>query len=714
MSSDATTWRKAVIWGLAALVLLAASLWILNTTSFPLELARRAVGLVSESTGWSIEIGGARFVGPTRLLIEDVEIDGPEDVRGSAPRAYVAFNPLSLLGIGKSDFDWGRVDLVGPHFIVPGDALKVWQDRGEQTIAERTERAPSHEASPSVQMTHTLEINVVRGTLEEKRASGPARLWRAEGEFLVRVGGPVRLRARKLDLELRTDNVTISAAASGEGLDAIEWHATGPADLVLSMITEFPWQITGAMSATGTLDLSNAHGALSMHIANGDVQWGNLGPSDWIAFESANVEIEHSPDAYVVRRLELRRGEASVIGEGEVRPASESGGGEPHLEIAIAAKGLSLPDDIPSVRPFGLSGDAEFTGVLSGTLGEPEISGRLKVSDGSVWHRPVDQGEGVILLRKGLFRFGKTELVRGDAKYDLQGEWSGAPARTTIKVTSSNGDIKEMLLAAGIDLDVTGEVDGTFSVDVDDSGPRVEGEGEGRGLEVLGQPFDSVSGRFVWTPEHSRLQDVRLRLGEGRGTASGEIVNGSLNIAITTERWPAPQIASAGSEVSGWVSFTGSVIGSMVDPMVQGRVRGGQMTVGNWTIEEPVGDVVIARELIHITRLRGKGAGNGVYELSGDIRSWTEAPSLDLDIAVERASLSGILNQAGLRLPALLFDGEVSGSITLEGAADRPLADFDLSLSDELGLGDPMRLRFRVDDGKIKLGRLADLFGLSS
>ena len=104
-----------------------------------------------------------------------------------------------------------------------------------------------------------------------------------------------------------------------------------------------------------------------------------------------------------------------------------------------------------------------------------------------------------------------------------------------------------------------------------------------------------------------------------------------------------------------------------------------------------------------------KGAGDGVYELSGgSARGWRRRASSWTSWSKGRPfrgcspkgacaflrSSSTARCRARLRLPARC----------------RPRADFDLSLKDELGMGDPMRLRFQVDDGKIKLGRLADLF----
>ena len=129
------------------------------------------------------------------------------------------------------------------------------------------------------------------------------------------------------------------------------------------------------MDAAGSLDLSTAKGRFTLEVANGDVQWAGGDAAEWTGFDAARLEIEHAPGEYAVRRVELGRGDASVVGEGRVRPGADAASGSSELEITLSVKGLQLPGDVPSVEPFGLSGAAEFTGVLSGTFAEPEDLG---------------------------------------------------------------------------------------------------------------------------------------------------------------------------------------------------------------------------------------------------------------------------------------------------------------------------------------------------
>ena len=111
-------------------------------------------------------------------------------------------------------------------------------------------------------------------------------------------------------------------------------------------------------------------------------------------------------------------------------------------------------------------------------------------------------------------------------------------------------------------------------------------------------------------------------------------------------------------------------------------------------------------DTLELSDLSLMSAGEGSYRLSGAIHGSREAsPTVDLDVKVEGASLSGLLQESGLPLPALLLDGRVDGSLHVSGEAYRPDATFDLALTDDLGVASPIRLQFGLQDGRIKLSR---------
>src|SRR5690606_3104504 len=112
---------------------------------------------------------------------------------------------------------------------------------------------------------------------------------------------------------------------------------------------------------------------------------------------------------FLIRDVRMERGSAVVQGKGRLA-LGQAPPLEAPLEVEVHARGLSLPEDLPFVSRYGLSGEGEFSGVLAGSLGSPELSGRVKIEDGTVWHRPVSRGEGVILLARGRFDFGQTLL----------------------------------------------------------------------------------------------------------------------------------------------------------------------------------------------------------------------------------------------------------------------------------------------------------------
>ena len=206
-------------------------------------------------------------------------------------------------------------------------------------------------------------------------------------------------------------------------------------------------------------------GRVSARVLEGDLAWGGFGPDERAAFDVLTLEVEGEDDVWRVESLTLEKGDALVRAAGEVK----RDGGSPsstEMELTVAARGLTFPDDLPVLQKYGLGGEGEFSGVLSGDLFDPALSGKLTIRNGTVWHRPVTRGEGAILLTGNLFRFRETVLERGFSTYTLIGEieWATSPSRLEIALDADRGDVSELLKAFSIDADVTGRIDGRISI----------------------------------------------------------------------------------------------------------------------------------------------------------------------------------------------------------------------------------------------------------
>ena len=379
----------------------------------------------------------------------------------------------------------------------------------------------------------------------------------------------------------------------------------------------------------------------------------------------------------------------------------------------MAARGLTFPDDLPVLQKYGLGGEGEFSGVLSGDLFDPALSGKLTIRNGTVWHRPVTRGEGAILLTGNLFRFRETVLERGFSTYTLIGEieWATSPSRLEIALDADRGDVSELLKAFSIDADVTGRIDGRISIAGLLGDVRLAGDASVSDILVGDvRYFDRARGRFSWNDDVLTLDSVEAESGSGVASLNGRLSGEALALEVTLDRWPieagSGPLASLPAGVAGWASYKGRLSGSAESPQLSGEILGGHLELGRIALSDPRGSMSLTLDTLELSDLSLMSAGEGSYRLSGAIHGWREAsPTVDLDVKVEGASLSGLLQESGLPLPALLLDGRVDGSLHVSGEAYRPDATFDLALTDDLGVAAPIRLQFGLQDGRIKLSR---------
>lgn len=703
----ATRWKFWVRCTGGILVALALALIALNTTSLPLRLARQFAEVFEARTGLQIELSGARFVGLTHLRLDGVTFSSTEGVlaQGEVAEVHLRFSPLEALGVERGEGRLGSVDLVRPRLYLRESGLGAVDSLGRPSPS-----SPGADSRhPSSRRDGAIDVRVIDGLIAGEGFDGES--WRVEGRFTLGQG-PGLLGVE--EVRLREEGRGVALEVSSDRDEALlRWRATGPAETIVQYLPGFPWSLSGEMEAEGTAALSGALKEVALTVSRGVIGWGSDPAHDQTPFDRIEMAMVRESD-WNLRSLVMTRGEATVRAEGSVRPPDPVNGEGGSLELQVFSDGLDLPAGIALLERYGFSGRSRFTGVLSGSFDELELAGRLTLEKGSVWHRPVDRAEGIIQLGHGFIRFGDAELVEGEAEYEVSGEiaYGESPARFQVALEASNGRVEEVLAAAGVEVEATGRFDGALLFTRSEEGIAVEGNVVRASGELMGQPLDDLAGSFRWSAEGLRLAHARAGLQGGVVTLAGEARGDELDIAVGLDRWPLEMgespLLDLPDGVSGWISYAGRLTGTLSAPVLDGELRGGSLSYGRLRLVDPKGRLVITESEAHLEDVQVSGAGDGVYRLSGTIGDWRgEVPQLDLAIDVVTASLSGLFLEGGLEVPALLLDGDVTGEVTLSGSAKAPKATFDLALGDDLGVAEPIRLRFNVEDGKLRLGRSA-------
>lgn len=701
-------WRRLAGWSAGALVAMGLIVMVLNATALPMRLAARFVEVLESATGLDIEVSGARFAGPGHLRLEGVTFasDGGALAHGEVAEVHLRFEPLRALRAlwsGRGEESLGTVDLVRPRL-----ALRAGADvpgSPEAPKARPLEPAGKEPERGAGRGGWSVGLRVIDGVVEE--AGLGARAWRVDGR-LVLAADPARVEIERASLREERGGLELELAGEGE---RVTWRARGTAQAMLEVVPGLPWSFGGEGVAEGIATSSGQLRDVTLTIEGGSVAWGS-GPSEKVDFDRLHLELAREGEGWNVRSLVLTRGEAAVRAEGAVVLPDQGERGRVDLEVQ--GEGLDLPAGIAPLESLGFRGRASFVGTLSGSFDNLQLAGRLAMGKGSVWHRPVDSARGTIRLGRGYFRFDEAELVEGAARYALRGEIAHAasPVEFEVALDAFNGRVEEILAAAGLEAEASGRFDGALRFARHSDELVVEGDVARAGGELMGQPFDGVQGSFRWSGDALNLPVARAAWRGGLLELAGEARAGALQFDVRLLRWPLEMgdgfpLKPPGG-LTGWVNYSGTLTGTIDAPVLTGELMGGSVALGRLRLAGPRGRLEITADEARLSGVEVSGAGDGAYRLSGAVTGWREeTPRLDLGIEVLGASLSGLLREGGLDVPALLLDGEVTGRIEVSGTSDRPAASFDLALSDGLGVGEPVRLRFDVVDGRLRLERTA-------
>ncbi len=249
--------------------------------------------------------------------------------------------------------------------------------------------------------------------------------------------------------------------------------------------------------------------------------------------------------------------------------------------------------------PFQLNGEAAVAGELRGNfladgIQQAVFAGDLSADDvhvqGYDFHRVAGQVEAArdsLKVTRGSIEYGSARAtVNLSLPLDRGTIASGLPWSADIEITGLDAGL--LLAKVGFEAPVKGRLEGRLAVRGSRSSPTGEGRLEMRDLELWGDPFESLAGRFQFSEEKVTIQSLNIVRGGARVDAKAEFERARKQLSFEAESsdWPLaylPVLAEAEDRPSGALRFklTGS-----------GRLgKGGELfenleAAGSWAVPD--------------------------------------------------------------------------------------------------------------------------------
>ena len=668
--------------------------------------------------------------------------------------------PKVLLEVGNSRLSgdvlldgWRQPNAVANYEAeVDLPALAAWLDNDVVQSGAANVKGKANWDAAEERLTYSGAVSVTE--LSAKVAAGAVGGVAAQAEYSGDQNSlsltPLRLGVwgSSLSGSVRVDNLQNPAAArlrlEGEiqdvALDEV-YAALEPSSFALeSLPRSLPWASTLAARIEVEGEPRNLQADLALTLSAPDMPADDFEPASRTPLDGF-LELHYArPDqAARVLRFELTTPHTHIEANGTVTSNAAFA-----LHVAVD---LNSMQDIAAWMeatggslgelPFHLNGEASLDGDLrggffAGGLRRTIFTGRLSAYEVHVQGHDIRRVAGHVELSRD-----RLKVTEGNIEYDsahaavnlslpLEGTMIAAelPLSADIEIVGLN--TQPLLAKAGIDAPVKGRLEGRVKVRGSLSNPTGEGQLEMRDVELWGDPFESVGGRFKFSKEKVVVQSFSVVRDADRihGKAEFEPAREQVTFEAESAHWPLaylPVLDEAEDRPSGSLRFKLAGSGRLGEggELFQDLEAAGSWAVPDLTIGgkklggfegvvETVGDEVVldwqgnvlAGTIEGRTRLQPRGSFNGEVEFKR-IDAVALARMADVPLEQLTGELDGTCSFSGdaLKLGEMQASGEIR---RLEFAiAEIPGSESGYSISNL-----PFPMRWSLENQTLRLDRM--------
>ena len=416
-----------------------------------------------------------------------------------------------------------------------------------------------------------------------------------------------------------------------------------------------------------------------------------------IAMQILDFDADINKDGYILTNLSARAGEEgnlAVSGRGTFAGSFELKGRLSDFPMA------------PFLAAAGKDGSGFASGdfKVSGTTDNINFDGMTQMQRVQYGQIRIAEAHGIVHMKDSILSLHDYQVHMGGGAHVVNGTLNlqGAEPLADLTVRTEHVRAEALVAAAGKDLQITGNVDNEVRLLGSLSHPHVAGKVNLTDGSAYGYLVDKAAGNYTYDDGSIKLDNFIVHALATTITLSGTMdKKQNLDFAAQAENVDLEKLPVKDEQVAltGYVSATGTLKGTLEQPLFAGKVKSKAFTVNGQEIDNLDGSLVTnGRDINKLTATAEQKAAdnfNGLYAF--DMNYNAQAKAAQGTVNVSYGKLQSLLKMAKLDYDV---DGDVTGSIDMNKAGFGTGGDFHASV-DNLRIHKLVYHQLSID-GRIK------------
>ncbi|WP_188399357.1 translocation/assembly module TamB domain-containing protein [Sporomusa sp. GT1] len=348
--------------------------------------------------------------------------------------------------------------------------------------------------------------------------------------------------------------------------------------------------------------------------------------------------ITASPDRVAFEKVILTNGAALHDFSGTITFA----GIQPECNLTLTTHAARAETFVrPIIPKLALTGNIEHELIIRGPLVNPAVSGRVKLSEGSLAGYLIGKAEGTYQWQNGLITVNQLDIDSITAKIKLSGTVT-ADESLDFAVAAENIDITRLKAEYPYPVSGIASLNGKVTGKV--TSPEVTGQLRASGVLLNGQAVSDMYASFGYVDGQADIQELRFSQGQGHYVFGGGVnfktaeidgllraEGGELTSIMTIANMPDRGIRG---RLSGEIAVNGSMHNPNI--LLRGAIYDGK--IKNYPLDTIDIDVEMENKIITVNTFTAKQGADGLLvvkgkaDLNGEIEVEAGGRSIDIGI----------------------------------------------------------------------------------